>query len=147
MTAINHAMTGAIIGLVSGNPLVALPAALVSHFVCDAIPHFGASRDISGTKGFRYYLVVEALLCVLLVVLLALLQPAHWLLAGVAAFVAASPDFLSINKFLHSQTGREYSPGLLVRFAKRIQWFERPIGAVVEIAWASAAAYLLVTII
>jgi hypothetical protein len=147
VTATNHALTGAIIGLVVGEPLIALPAALASHFVCDALPHFGSS--ISPTKrlktdNFRNYLILEAFLCFLLVVCLAIFQPQHWLLASVCAFLATSPDLLWINKYLKLRRGKQWKRNAYEKFAGNIQWFEKPIGAVVEAAWFIAALVILI---
>jgi hypothetical protein len=147
VTAINHALTGAVIGLVVGEPLVALPAALASHFVCDALPHFGSGlppKKQLKTNGFRNYLLVEAGLCFLLVALLAITRPQHWLLASVCAFMATSPDLLQINKYLKLRRGQQWKRSAFSKFAGGIQWFERPIGAVVEIAWFVAAIIILI---
>lgn len=147
MTATNHALTGAVIGLVVGQPLIAVPAAFISHFVCDALPHFKVDMPIKKllkSRGFRDYLIAEAFLCASLVALLALFRPQHWLLASICAFAAASPDLLSINQYLKTRNGKAWRPGLYKRFADGIQWFSKPIGAVVEVAWFAAAIILLV---
>ncbi len=147
MTATNHALTGAVIGLVVGEPLVAVPAALVSHFICDMIPHFGsnsAPKVRLKTNGFRNYLIVDASLCILLVLCLAVFRPDHWLLASVCAFVATSPDLLWINKYLKIRRGQHWKRNAYEKFAGDIQWFERPIGAVVEVAWFVAAAIIII---
>ncbi len=44
MRAINHAMTGAVIGLAITAPVVAMPIAFFSHFALDALPHFGFAK-------------------------------------------------------------------------------------------------------
>lgn len=151
MTATNHALTGAVIGLLVSEPMVALPAALISHYICDALPHFGFTEKqkakILRSNTFRKYLYVEASICVSLVVLLAVLQPRNWLLAAVCAFVAASPDFLSFNRYRKQRAGKKWSPGLYSRFSHGIQWFERPIGAAVELAWFVAGATFLLPFI
>jgi trigger factor len=109
MTATNHALTGAAIGLLVGNPLIAIPLAIASHFICDIIPHFG-SQDSSvswiGSKPFKIYLVIDALICFALVVLLYASHPLHWQTAAVSAFAAASPDFFWIPMFLEARKGR-----------------------------------------
>lgn len=147
MTATNHALTGAIIGLVVGQPLLAVPAAVASHFICDALPHFKSNlpdKVMLKTKGFRNYLIVDASLCVLLVAILAIFQPQHWLLASVCAFAATSPDLLWINKYLRIRRGKSWQRNSFAKFAGGIQWFQRPIGAVVEVAWFIAAIIILV---
>lgn len=146
MTATNHALTGAVIGLVVGQPLIAVPAALASHFVCDALPHFKVNlpdKILLKTRGFRNYLIADASLCVLLVIALAIFQPQHWLLASVCAFLATSPDLLWINKYLKTRRGQHWKRSAFGKFAGNIQWFQRPIGAVVEIAWFAAGVTIL----
>ncbi|HVI60841.1 MAG TPA: hypothetical protein VM535_01650 [Candidatus Saccharimonadales bacterium] len=145
MTAINHALTGAVIGLVVGEPLIALPAALASHFICDALPHFGSRlpNKLIKTTGFRTYLFIEAGLCFALVALLAIFQPQYWLLAAACAFIATSPDLLWVNKYLKVRRGQHWKRSTFLQFAGGIQWFQRPIGAAVEIAWFAAAVIIL----
>ncbi len=138
MTATNHALTGAIIGLVVGEPLIAIPLSIASHFICDALPHF-SSQDSSNnniaSQSFFNYLVVDAGLCFFLVVVLAIIQPENWPLAAVCAFLAASPDFGWINRFRKARSGQKWHPSAFSKFAASIQWFQRPIGAAVEIVW------------
>lgn len=143
MTATNHALTGVLIAFVTGNPWVAIPAALISHFICDMIPHYKQSPDVVVAPGFRWYLVGEATVCFCIVLALFIMRPEHWLLASVCAFVATSPDFLSINEFITRRSGRVYHPGPIKRFTNGIQWFERPIGGVVELVWAGGCLVLL----
>jgi hypothetical protein len=40
VTAPNHALTGALIGLSVANPVLALPLAFVSHLLQDTVPHY-----------------------------------------------------------------------------------------------------------
>ena len=145
MTATNHALTGAAIGLIVGEPLLALPAAFASHFVCDALPHFGAKHPnrIIKTAGFRTYLMLEAGLCFTLVCLLAIVQPEHWLLASFCAFLAASPDLFWLNKYLKISRGKHWKRSAFSTFAGEIQWFQRPVGAAVEAAWFIAAILVI----
>jgi hypothetical protein len=146
MTATNHAMTGALIGLVIGQPLIAIPAAVVSHFVCDALPHYASDmpqEQLHASKGFHNYLMIEAFLCFLLVVTLAVVRPENWLLAAVCAFAAAAPDFLWVPKYLKRRTGHEWQPNRFSRFAADIQWFQKPIGVWVEAAWFVGCATLI----
>lgn len=146
MTATNHALTGAVIGLVIGEPLIALPAAVLSHFICDALPHYGRlgpDNITIGSRNFQNYLLTDATLCFLLVVILALTQPQHWLLAAVCAFLAAMPDFGWINKFRKARQDKPWRPNRYSRFARDIQWFQRPIGWLVELVWFVAAIAIL----
>jgi len=149
MRAINHALTGAVIGIVVGSP-IALPLAFLSHFVLDAIPHHsyaGSDDEVYVLAKFRYTLAIDALLCFVLVLALGVAGPVHWQLAAVCAFLATSPDFFHIPSYTKVVNGQAYNPGLYSRFASRIQWFQKPIGAYVELAWAFAAIVLLTKII
>ncbi|HEX5744175.1 MAG TPA: hypothetical protein VFX84_01870 [Candidatus Saccharimonadales bacterium] len=146
MTATNHALTGAFIGLAVGQPAVAVPAALVSHFLCDAIPHWTPDTPPDRrlrSNSFRNYLIADASFCFLLVAVLAAVRPDQWFLAAICAFVATSPDFLWIPRYVKTRVGKRWRPNLYSRFALGIQWFSRPIGAVVEAAWFVAAILLI----
>lgn len=151
MTASNHALTGAVIGLASGIPIIAVPLAVLSHFICDALPHYGATNgdESIGSNRFRNMVIVDALVCLVLVAVLAVTQPQHWLLAAVCAFAATSPDLMWIKKYRQAQKGEATTrpqPALL-RFHAAIQWFERPIGIVFEVFWATVALILLKVLI
>lgn len=150
MTATNHALTGAIIGLIIGQPLIALPVAFLSHFICDAIPHYGDDAVKLWSKSFKSLLLLDASLCIVLVAILAYRHPTHWLLASFCAFLATSPDLLWIPKFIygirHHTAQKQSKLGRLLG-SEGIQWFQRPIGAVVEAAWALAGIGLLATLV
>ena len=149
MTATNHALTGAAIGLLLGEPLLAIPAAVASHFACDALPHFKAPGYVRHgdrflrSRWFRNYLLIEAAVCGLIVLTLAFRQPLHWQLAAICAFLAAAPDLLSIRIFRAAQKNMTWRAKGYYRFSKAIQWFERPIGAAVEIAWFVALVAII----
>jgi len=142
MTAPNHALTGAVIGLTVTNPVLAMVLAFASHFVCDAIPHYdppgadGAKRFKS--KRFVYeFLVAGAGLCLVVVLLLAVTRPQHWLVAAMCAFLAASPDLFWIPRFLRARRTGSDAPlqnGFL-RFHSWIQCRTAPKLIWVEAVW------------
>jgi hypothetical protein len=150
MRAINHALTGAVIGAYVTEPAIALPLAFFSHYVCDAIPHYGGGKPETeelNSSSFRTLLLIDALLCGLLVLILALRRPQHWLLMAFCAFLAASPDFFSIGRYLNARKHQPPKLNAYQRFASAIQWFEKPSGAVVEVVWFIAMLIILVPII
>jgi hypothetical protein len=148
MRAINHALTGAIIGFVVAEPLTALPIAVASHYVMDVIPHHGIDIDdkpkLLRTNFFRNLIYVDVALCAVLVGVLAICHPRYWLLAAACAFAAAAPDFLSVNRYYSAIKHKPWKPGWYTAFASKIQWFEHPIGAFVEVAWFTAALIILI---
>jgi hypothetical protein len=146
MRAINHALTGSVIGLVVSEPLLAVPAAVLSHYACDALPHFGMNLPPSQelrSRLFRNLLYLDVVLCVGLVAVIAALRPDHWVLAAGCAFAAAAPDWLSFNRYRSALKHRPWRSTAYSRFATSIQWFERPIGAFVEVVWFGAGIALL----
>ena len=146
MTATNHALTGALIGLTVHNAWIALPVALLSHFICDAIPHYSDHRIKIGSKQFKQYLIVDALGAVTVASYLFALRPEAWFVACWAAFLATSPDLMWAQSFFRSQRRQKDAPmpaHLVARFHHRIQWFAKPVGAAVEYAWAFGAVLLL----
>jgi uncharacterized membrane protein len=152
MTATNHALTGACLGLLVGDPWIALPAAVISHFICDALPHFDRPAGTTPNKWFvsvtfHKILIADASCCILLVAWLAFYHPSHWLLAAICAFLATSPDLLWINRFLKARRGQPWRASAFAKFAERIQWFARPIGAVVEVTWFVTGLIILIPLV
>jgi hypothetical protein len=150
MTATNHALTGAVIGLMPLNPAAAVMLAFISHFICDALPHFGSGENnekFMRSRGFMRMLVIDILLCLALVAILAYAQPFNWLQASICAFVATLPDMAWLPGYLRSRRGHKFykNPNTFMQFATRIQWFEKPIGTMVEIAWFIGGALILGT--
>jgi hypothetical protein len=138
VTATNHALTGATIGLLIGNPLIALPVSLMSHFICDSLPHFDTQNPTMEKRPwFSKMLLTDALGCITIVGVLAFNHPMHWLLAAICAFLATSPDLMWINKYLRVRRKLPEQPlkYLIMRLHVAVQWFARPLGAVVEVAW------------
>lgn len=147
MTATNHALTGAAIGLTVSNPIAAVVLAFLSHFVLDALPHYGPSKQDIGGTSFRNYLLTDIGFCVVLVAVLLLSAGDRWLIASVCAFVATSPDAMWASDFVRARQGKKrqdiFKRGPVVRFHAFVQWYQKPLGAITEIVWAFAAILLL----
>ena len=64
MTATGHALIGTVIAAKIGNPALAIPIALASHFVADAIPHWdtGLHRKENGKKKFLIYSLFDVII-------------------------------------------------------------------------------------
>ncbi len=148
MRAINHALTGAILGSVVQHPS-AIPLAFASHFVLDALPHYGSRKENLGSTRYMLGLGADALLCFLLVVVLYRANGNGAWIAIACAFIATSPDFMWIPKFLRARRAEEdiLPSNFLVKFHTWIQWFQRPIGGVVEVAWFASACLVLVILL
>lgn len=146
MTATNHALTGAVIGLAVGNPYLALPVALISHYAMDTLPHFGKMWPLKSRK-FIQYLIFEALMCFLIVLTIFLTKPHNYVVGIICAFVAASPDLLSIKLFYRSVSNKAYHPGIYNRFASRIQKKETPQNIKYDILWFIIFLFLFIILL
>ncbi len=145
MTATNHALTGSLIGLMVGSPWLAIPLAFMSHFVLDAIPHFGVSDPKLNSRLFSLYLIFDAAMVLVLLGCLIVFQPASWVAGVCGAVAAASPDLMWLPDYIRAHKGKALAKHRhIVLFHKNIQWFERPIGFAVEVAWTVAMVVLTV---
>lgn len=135
MSIANHGLVGAIIAIAIKQPVLALPLALLSHYVLDALPHFGYGGKGFG-EAFRHpQTFVEVCFSgVAFVVMLWLLWPFGWI-GYAGALVAISPDLVwPYRYFLYERYGKAPRPnGPLTHFHEKIQWAERPWGILIEI--------------
>ncbi|OGY23340.1 MAG: hypothetical protein A2Y57_00020 [Candidatus Woykebacteria bacterium RBG_13_40_7b] len=95
-----HLLVGAAIGSQLNNPFLIAPAAVGSHFVLDALPHFQGNIDVEDLKRKDILLcILDCSLALLILVLLSLNNPrVEYLWLG--AFSAIAPDFHNLVKFL-----------------------------------------------
>lgn len=117
MLSISHAVTGAFIAVKVGNPVLAIPLILLSHYLEDAVPHWDAGTGL--TKGVKtpkqafQHEIIDLVLAGLLVLafyysrfpLFHLSPPTFSLSAPYwGAFFALLPDFLEAPRnFLRSE--------------------------------------------
>lgn len=146
MTATNHALSGALIGLAVTQPAIALPLAFASHFVLDAIPHFGIKFYESDKKRrfFHGYLLVDASLLAVIIVAL-YLAGAGWLVFA-CLFLAGCPDFVQAYKYLFKPKFRTKPTHehWFTKFHKGIQKSETEKGIFVEIPAAIIFSILII---
>jgi len=145
MTASNHVLAGAVIAVGVNNPVLALPLAFLSHFVLDAIPHFGVHKGdpIARNKHglFRFVLTIDVLYALTLAIALPLLLRdfvAYWVVAG-AMLLAWLPDGLWTLSFYYEVRHGRVLPkrGRLQQFHAQIQKESVP-GLAVEVVCAMA---------
>lgn len=153
MTITNHILAGALIGLALPDPVVAIVVAFVSHFAMDALPHFG----YAGKKGYREalkhklsYIVAILTLITSFVVILLLTLNGKWF-AILTGLVAASPDAIGLYNWLAYEKHNKKANGVVelfhVKFHRKIQWCERPWGAVVEVLVFVSLLLLLISLL
>lgn len=145
MTATNHALSGALIGLSVTNPVLALPLALVSHFALDTVPHFGLRfyESEKKRKFFHRYLLVDASLLAVIIISL-YLAGAGWLVFA-CLFLAGCPDFVQAYKYIFQPEfrARPTQEHWFTRFHKNIQKSETLEGLYIEIPLAIIFSLLI----
>jgi hypothetical protein len=142
MTATNHVLTGVLIGAVVVNPWFALPAAFISHFVLDSLPHYGDEDHLG--RDFKFVLTTDAIFAIFVLLAIAILQPVHWPILLLCGVVAESPDLMWLPLYIRDLRHLPKKPlNAFDRFHTKIQWGERPWGFLVEIVWFGAVLSLV----
>lgn len=127
MIATNHALTGALIGIFVPLPYTPF-VALISHFILDALPHFGNSDTVKPyTRSFKALLLLDALGLIGVVLFSWYIAPTAWQTMAIGAIFAALPDVLWLFKKRISWLKSYFT------FAKYIQWSETPDGWTYEL--------------
>lgn len=148
MRAVSHTVTGAVIAVALPSPWLALPLAAVSHFILDAMPHYGSDKITTESRAFTYILAADTAMAAAFLLFLAVLQPSNWMLAAICGVIAASPDLMWLPKYISALRGREAPKEVnaLESFHSRIQWYERPPGLIVEALWLPALLYVFLAL-
>lgn len=147
MTGSNHVVAGALIATVVQQPVAAIPLAFLSHFVLDALPHYGDTDQRSWlNRHFSYVLIIDGLITTIFLMSILILQPSGWLVMIIAGLVAVSPDLLWLPYYLAYLKHEHKEDTKLAAFLKWIQWGERPWGIYVEVVWLVASWVLFAKI-
>jgi hypothetical protein len=140
MRATNHVVTGAVIGAAVGNPWIALPAAFLSHFVLDAIPHADAFDRKS--LAFKVELLTDSALAASFLLFIFLVRPDQWPLLIACGILGASPDLLWIPAWLRElKTGKDPRYNRFEQLLVDIQWCTSPQLYIVEVIWLLGGLY------
>lgn len=150
MTATNHALTGAVIALAVKQPVLAVPLAFASHFVLDAIPHFGIHEDDHVKRNshwlFRTVISIDTALAITMILTIPLLanEIVSWWIILLGMLAGIAPDTIWIYRFIRLMRNKLVRPyGRVARFHQNIQWSEKPWGLGVEVAWMVAALVVI----
>lgn len=138
-------LTGAVVAVGLQHPLLIAPVAVASHFLLDALPHFGVHKNDIAKRNkhplFHYMLIVDVALAVTLLALL------PGILSGVISgwvlifgmILAFIPDAVWVYQHIYeAKLKKEYTMKRLTKFHDKIQWGERTWGVFVEILFFGA---------
>ncbi len=141
MQAFNHTVFGALVAVTIKEPALAIPIALGSHFVMDAIPHYG--NDPKAPRGSKFYnmrVLIDGIASILILVIIVSLKPADPGLIIACALFAVLPDLLWPLALHIKQKGPLWD---FFKFHKHIQRESRS-GIFVEIGWFVLSALFVV---
>jgi len=148
MTATNHALTGAVVGMSFGQPITVAVFAFASHFVLDVLPHYGAPNSNNRPRGksFARIIRIDAMLLLgsFTVFLTGGFEAVGLMLLG--AVMAMSPDIAWVYRFAVQESwGRKPARPMnwFNNLHASIQWGERPYGWVYEIAYFVGVSSLI----
>jgi hypothetical protein len=142
MTGLNHAATGALVAVAINKPLLALPAAFLSHFAADFILHW----DYKLRPAYRELVIMMDLtlsLSLLLVLSILFKDSARLIIAG--GFLGILPDAMWLPHIIRGEQSPMDGKSILHKvrlFHHKIQ-HELAIGAVVECFWFAAMLFLI----
>jgi hypothetical protein len=125
MLSISHAATGAFIAVKIGNPILAIPLILLSHYLEDAVPHWDAGTGLGSGKKTRSDAIKHGIVDLILagIIVLVFYYPRFPIVPNLAdasvrnfapywgAFVGLIPDFLEAPR----------------NFLKYEPWFLKPL--------------------
>ena len=140
MNILNHLATGAAIALVVDKPAIALPVALVSHFVLDVVPHYGYPGEEGYKEAFRHRLSYLSLVfdAIGIAVLFTLVKDSIWVVFA-SAFLAIVPDAVwPYRYFMFERKNLALPDSRYARFHAGIQWCEREWGIIIEVIYSIA---------
>lgn len=155
MTGFNHGMTGAVIALTVKQPLIAVPLSFLSHFAQDMIPHwnYGVVRKGNEPKQFfsrrfNLFLTADFLFSIVLMIVLALIFPAHKWLIWACMIAAACPDLIWAYYRLYLEHMKKRRPVYdpVSQMHKSIQWSQTAKGGLVEIVWFIATGTIILNL-
>lgn len=140
MLSISHAATGAFIAVKIGNPYLAIPLILLSHYAEDAIPHWDAGTGLgSGKKTSRQAFIHGSIDLALAGTLVIIMFRSHGVIPYWGAFLGLLPDFLEAPRnFLN------WEPAFLAPLSRFHHSFHHSIPRVVD---GLAPQLLLLTIL
>lgn len=138
MMMINHMVTGAVIAFTVKEPLLALPLAVLSHFVLDSIPHFGDNNQGVSKEGYfpRFKKAVLITDAAFTVIFMSWLVVSGYTLAIAVAVAAASPDFVWIYREIVLKIRGSLKPrNVISKFHETVQWYEKRWAIIIDVAY------------
>ena len=140
MIGFNHAAVGGFIGKFLPLP-IAIPAAVVSHFVLDMLPHYGIPHTKRNEWFWKVFTTLDFFVAWGYLGYIYLSRQHYAIFfCGV---LAASPDFIWVARIVRTRSfDLSKNKSRFTRWHARIQRYERPWGILLELPLALILGYL-----
>lgn len=137
MTATGHAIVGVLIAGKLHNPLLVVPVAFASHYICDLLPHWDSGTYWRKKSKQRFFLEAAADVVISVIVsyfiFTYLLKEDNYLIMFLAIFSAQLPDWLSApHFFLHMKV--PFADDFYKIGSKLNNKLDKPWGIVTQVA-------------
>jgi hypothetical protein len=146
MTGLNHALAGALVAAAINKPIIALPAALVSHFALDAIPHWDYKIKPHIARR-QVVMLADLVFSLALLLVLSITVDANPWLVIFGGLLGILPDVMWLRFFITGRPSITGSPKRLINRLRRfhfwIQWDESSRGFFVELLWFPLMLWLI----
>ena len=137
MVVINHALTGAFTAVAIVRPALALPAAFLSHFVIDSLPHWNYQVP-HGPKLRQTVIGFDIIASTFILIFLGLTLNVDFWLFFLGGSLGMLPDLMWLSYIISgrpSPRDKNTPLHILRRFHVKIQWSETTKGLAVEVTW------------
>lgn len=137
MTVSNHALVASLIAVTIKDPVIVLPLAFLSHYILDALPHYGYAGHGGYNEAFKHKAtyVMEGFNLIGIVILLFTIHFSVWVVTA-AIILALLPDFEWVIRYLFYERKNLKPPDTITaRYHQKIQWCERWWGLFVEVGF------------
>lgn len=147
MTGLNHAVTGALVAAAIDKPAIALPAALLSHFAADMVPHWDYKVP-GGLRAKQVVMLIDLILSIWLLFALSLAVDATPWLVLAGGLLAILPDAMWLQFFIKGKSSIRGGKKRLINKVRRwhlwIQFSETGRGIYVEAVWFVLMIFLII---
>lgn len=143
MIGFNHGLTGGLIAGILPLPL-AIPLALTSHFILDALPHYGILNHTRDKSNFwKIFFVADALATFGLAAYAIADNHYAMFFGGLAGVI---PDFVWVGIVIKTRSfNLSKHSNWFTRWHAGIQRYERPWGLWIELPLAAILFYIVFT--
>ena len=145
MMGFNHGLVGGAIAYYLPLP-IALPVALASHFVLDALPHYGMPHEARDkSKFWKIFFTIDTLATFGLAAYAIIDRHYAMFLGGLFAVL---PDFIWVGRVIRTRSfDLSNNDNWFTRWHVRIQRLERPWGLWIELPLATVLFYWVILVL